>query len=189
MSDLLELRWHGRAGQGLITAVELLAEAALEEGRYFQAFPEFGAERTGAPMRAFSRFSSRPITLHCPVLEPDGVVILDSTLLGVEELFDGLKPSGFAMINTHLDPNVLKERFQLEAQVFTVNATKIAMSTLGRNIPNIPMIGALIRAREVVNKERIARFIQTRLGARFSESIVKANLVALEQGYAEAAEG
>ena len=190
MEEITEVRWHGRAGQGLITAVELLAEAALAENRYFQAFPEFGAERTGAPMRAFSRFSSHPITLHCPIIEPDGVVVLDPTLLGVVDVFDGLKPRGFAVINTHLAPETLKKRHDLHGvHVFTLNATKIAMDALGRNIPNVPMIGALLRARRIVQKDRMADLLRRRLGSRVSKEAVEGNVAALEKGYVEVQEG
>ena len=190
MEEITEIRWHGRAGQGLITAVELLAEAALAENRYFEATPEFGAERTGAPMRAYSRFSDSPITLHCPILEPDGVVLFDPTLLGIVNVFEGLKPQGFAVLNTHLGPEAIKKQHSLQGiHIYTINATKIAMDALGRNIPNVPMIGALLRAREIVRKDRMADLLINRLSSRLSKEAVQGNVAALEKGYTEVEEG
>ncbi len=190
MEKITEIRWHGRAGQGLVTAVELLAEAALAENRYFQAAPEFGAERAGAPIRAYSRFSDSPITLHCPILEPDGVVVLDGTLLAIVNVFDGLKPHGFAVLNTHLGPKALKKQYDLRGiHVYTVNATKIAMDALGRNMPNSPMIGALLRAREIIRKDRMANLLINRFSSRLSKEAVQGNIAALEKGYTEVEEG
>ncbi len=157
MSEVVEIRWHGRAGQGVVTASEMLAETALEEGKYFQSFPEFGAERSGAPIRAFSRFSGQPLTIHCAVYEPDVVVIFDPTLVGVVEMTEGLKPDGVVVANTRLGPAELRQRLGLgpTTKVYTVDATRIAMDTLGRNIPNVPMVGALLRAVTVVSPKSL----------------------------------
>ncbi len=189
--DLVEIRWHGRGGQGVVTASQILAEAALLENRYFQAFPEFGPERTGAPVRAFTRLSSEPITLHCPVASPSIVVVLDSTLLTAVDVFEGLQEGGTAVINTPLEPQALKATLSqpVRWRVVTVDATRIAMDSFNRKVPNTPMLGALLRMAPVVSKESCLRFIQSRLGARLAPEIVEANVRAFQQAYAEAREG
>lgn len=191
MSEVVEIRWHGRAGQGVVTASEMLAETALEEGKYFQSFPEFGAERAGAPIRAFSRFSGQPLTIHCAVYEPDVVVIFDPTLVGIVDMTEGLKPDGVVVANTRLGPAELRQRLGLGSttKVYTVDATRIAMDTLGRNIPNVPMVGALLRAVTVVSPKNLDEQIKTRLGARFSSRVVQANQQAFERAYQETQQG
>jgi|TARA_B100001971_G_scaffold44275_1_gene39200 pyruvate ferredoxin oxidoreductase gamma subunit len=180
----MEIRWHGRGGQGVVTAGEILAETALEEGRYFQAFPEFGAERTGAPIRAYTRISDDPIYLHCPVSYPAIVVVLDSTLLGPIKVYEGLRKDGFAVINSTKSPDEIAPRDQRNGwAVATVDATRIAMNALKRNIPNTSMIGALLRVNPVVDKDACASVIEARLSARFPARIVDANLEAYWQAY------
>ncbi|MBI4200209.1 MAG: 2-oxoacid:acceptor oxidoreductase family protein [Chloroflexi bacterium] len=188
MGDLVEIRWHGRGGQGVVTASQVLAEAALQEDRHFQAFPEFGPERTGAPVRAFTRLSSSPIPLHCPVAHPDIAVVLDPTLLSVANLFEGLKEKGTVVINTPLAPRAVKERLpgRGRCKVVTVDATGIAMEAFNRNMPNMPILGALLRASPLVSKESCLRALQERLGARLETAVVEANAKAFERGYAEA---
>jgi|TARA_Y100000310_G_scaffold345620_1_gene467402 2-oxoacid:acceptor oxidoreductase gamma subunit (pyruvate/2-ketoisovalerate family) len=180
----VEIRWHGRGGQGVVTAGEILAETALKEGRYFQAFPEFGAERTGAPIRAYTRLSDDPIYLHCPVLEPAVVVVLDSTLLSAVKVFDGLRDGGFAVINSSLSPEAVAPPGERQGwAVATVDATRIALDTLKRPIPNTSMIGALLRVNPVVDKDACAVVIESRLSARFPARIVDANLEAFWQAH------
>jgi pyruvate ferredoxin oxidoreductase gamma subunit len=110
MSQMTEIRWHGRAGQGVVTAGELLAESAMEDGKFFQAFPEYGSERMGAPIKAYTRISDEPIELHCPILEPDIVIVVNDNLLGVVDLTEGLKPNGKLIINTTETPARIRER-------------------------------------------------------------------------------
>ena len=187
--DLVEIRWHGRGGQGVVTAGEILAEAALLENRYFQAFPEFGPERTGAPIRAFTRISSTPITLHCPISHPNIVVVMDSTLLTSVDVLEGLKEDGTLIVNTPLSPHALKARLSpsLHWKVVTVNATRIAMESFKRNVPNTPMLGALLRVSPVVSKETCLKFLRERLGSRLAAPIVQANIIAFERAYADVA--
>jgi len=190
MEELIEIRWHGRGGQGVVTASELLAGAALEEGKYFQAFPEFGAERSGAPIRAFSRIGSSPVRMHCSVTEPDAVVVLDPTLIGVINVAEGVDERAALIVNTPLSPQEVRERVGLKkGRVYTLDATRIALDTIGRNIPNVPMVGALIKALGVVGMESMVREIKNRLGARLQEEVVEANLRALERAYEEVREG
>ena len=189
LQDMVEIRWHGRGGQGVVTAGEILAEAALLENMYFQAFPEFGPERTGAPIRAFTRISKAPITLHCPISHPNIVMVMDPTLLTTVDVLEGLREDGTLIVNTPLDPTALKARLSPSARwkVVTVNATRIAMDSFKRNVPNTPMLGALLRTSPVVSKETCLRFLKERLGSRLSAPIVEANIKAFERAYAEAA--
>lgn len=187
---LIEVRWHGRGGQGVVTASELLAETALHEGKYLQAFPDYGPERMGAPIRAYTRISDSPIRQHCQITEPDVVVVLDPTLIGVVDFASGLKDHGVLVVNTPLSPAELRQRLGLrQGRVFTVNATRIALDTIGRNMPNTPMLGAMLKAIELVRKERICDEIRDRLGARVSSEVVEKNIKAFERAYAETREG
>ncbi len=190
MSDLVEIRWHGRGGQGAVTASELLAEAALHEGKYFQAFPDYGPERMGAPIRAYTRISSSPIRQHNQITEPDAVVVLDPTLLGVVDFADGLDDGGLLLVNTPLSPNELRRELGFDkGRVFTINATRIALDTIKRNITNTPMIGALLRALEVVNRDVVRVEIKNRFDTRVSKEVAKANIEAFDRAYSEVREG
>lgn len=190
MSDLVEIRWHGRGGQGAVTASELLAEAALHEGKYFQAFPDYGPERMGAPIRAYTRISSSPIRQHHQVIEPDAVVVLDPTLLGVVDFAEGLEDGGLLLVNTPLSPNELRRELGFDkGKVFTVDATRVALDTIKRNITNTPMIGALLRALEVVNRDVVREEIRNRFNTRVSKEVAKANVEAFDRAYREVREG
>ncbi|MBI4336750.1 MAG: 2-oxoacid:acceptor oxidoreductase family protein [Chloroflexi bacterium] len=181
--ELMELRWHGRGGQGVVTASHFLAEAALLDGRFFQSLPEFGAERSGAPLVAYTRISSRPVLDRSPVLEPHIVAVLDPTLLGRVPVAQGLKAHGTLLVNSSRGPHELAGLLgEHKATVVTVDATRIVLETLGRNIPNIAMLGALVRICPVVSKWALTKVIQQRLGERLSYKAVQANLAAFERG-------
>lgn len=183
--ETVEIRWHARGGQGAVTASKILAETALEEGKYFQGMPDYGAERMGAPVKAYTRISSVPIKPYCQVTEPDVVIILDSTLIGVVDLTEGLKKDGVILVNTDKSVSELQSIFTNEFKIYAVDATAISMEELGRNLPNTPMLGALSRATGIVGKESLAKLIEERLGATMKESVVKANLVAFERAYTD----
>lgn len=190
MEEPIEIRWHGRGGQGIITAAKLLAEAALEEGKYFQALPEYGAERMGAPIRAYTRISSQPIGLHCGITQPQVVVVLDTTLLSVVDVTEGLREGGALIINTPLSPGELRAKLVKDKRsIYTVDATRIAFDTLGRNIPNVPLLGALVKATGLVDKKSIIKEIRAKLGATLEPEIVEANVRAFERAYNETQEG
>ena len=190
MDVLTQIRWHGRGGQGAVTASELLAEAALHEGKYLQAFPDYGPERMGAPIRAYTRISSSPIRQHCQITEPDVVVLLDPTLIGVTDFTGGLKDQGVLLANTPASPAELRSTLGWKkGRVFTVDATRIALDTVGRNFPNIPMLGALLKAVDVVSKDSIRNEIRSRLSARVSAKVAEANINAFERAYNETKEG
>lgn len=190
MDVLTQIRWHGRGGQGAVTASELLAEAALHEGKHLQAFPDYGAERMGAPIRAYTRIGNSPIRQHCQIDEPDVVVVLDPTLIGVVNPVEGLKDYGVLVANISLSPAELRDRLGLySGKVFTVDATRIALDTIGRNIPNTPMLGALVKAVGIVGKDSIINVIRNHFSARMSSKAAEVNVVAFERAYSEAREG
>ena len=187
---LTEIRWHGRGGQGAVTASELLAETALHEGKYLQAFPDYGPERMGAPIRAYTRISNSPIKQHCQITDPDVVVVLDPTLIGVVDFTQGLKEHGMLVVNTSTPPTELRSKLDWKkGKVFTVDATRIALDTVGRNFPNVPMLGALLKAAEIVSKDDLRKEIKSRLGARVSKNVAEENINAFERAYNETKEG
>jgi pyruvate ferredoxin oxidoreductase gamma subunit len=181
--DTVEIRWHGRGGQGAVTASKLLAETALEEGKYFQGMPDYGAERMGAPVRAFTRISSQPIKPYCQVTEPDIVVVLDQTLIDVVDVTEGLKEDGALLVNTTLSPDELRAQLGYKGNIYTVDATDIALKTIGRNVPNIAMLGALAKAAGIVDKEVLSSQLKSSFGATMKRELVEANVSALEQAY------
>jgi pyruvate ferredoxin oxidoreductase gamma subunit len=176
-TELLEIRWHGRGGQGAVTSAELVAQAAIGEGRYGQAFPSFGPERRGAPVQAFVRVSTHPIRNRAEITVPDVVVVLDPGLLPVVNVANGLKPDGIAIINTRKTPEQIRQEFKIVQKIATVNATKIAKEILGVNITNTTMVGALVRATGIVKLESLTEPLKGRfgkLGERNFESMKKA---------------
>lgn len=187
--DTMEIRWHGRGGQGAVTASKLLAETALEEGKYFQGMPDYGAERMGAPVKAYTRISSQPIKPYCQVTEPDVVLVLDPTLLGVVDVTEGLKKDGLLIVNTTMSSDEIRSKLDYKGKLYSVDATGIAMETLGRNMPNTPMLGALARATGIVAKESLIHQLRVKLGATMKQQIVEANVSALERAYQESKEG
>ncbi len=187
MKDVIEIRWHGRGGQGAKTAALLLAESALEEGKYIQGFPEYGPERMGAPMRSFTRISEAPITLHSNVRNPDAVVVLDSSLLDTIDVVDGLSEEGVLLINTSQPPQKIRQKLNLKKRkVFTVDASSISLDILGRNLPNTPMLGALIKATDLLGIDTIISAIKHKFEKKFSSRILEGNIQAIRRAYEEA---
>jgi pyruvate ferredoxin oxidoreductase gamma subunit len=180
-SKIVEIRWHGRGGQGSVTSAELLAQAAIGEGKYAQAFPSFGPERRGAPVLAFNRISSNePIRVRAEIEEPDVVVVLDPGLLRIVKITSGLKDGGIVVINTTKKPARIKEEFGINCPVATVDATRIAMELLGRPIVNTTMAGALIKATNIIKLESMYKPIEERFGR-----LAERNLKAMERAYHE----
>jgi len=160
---MMEVRFHGRGGQGAVTSAELVAQAAIKNDHFAQAFPSFGPERRGAPVQAFLRVSESPIKLRSKVYEPDNVVILDSTLLGVVNPSEGLKKEGFVVINSHKSVEELKKIFPGRNIAF-VDASKIAKEELGVPITNTTMLGALVKASGIVDLESLEEPVKARFG-------------------------
>ena len=190
MAEMLEIRFHGRGGQGAKTASELIATTALENGKYIQAFPEYGPERAGAPMAAFTRISDKPIRLHCGVTNPAIVVVIDPTLLDAVDVTDGLKEDGILLVNTPEGPESIRQKTNFKkGRVITVDASKIALETLGMPMPNTPMLGALLKAREIVTVEYLKESVKKKFLKKIGEAKVKGNIDSIERAYKESVEG
>lgn len=184
MKGVIEIRWHGRGGQGTWTASELLVRAAVLEGKYIQSFPEFGPERMGAPVLAFTRVSMKPIKLHCAVYNPDVVVVLDSTLMRTVPVTEGLDENGKLIINSRDSPMDVKQKLGVNKfEVWTVPATDIAIKILGAPITSTAMLGAVTRATGVVGLESIGKIIRERF--RRSD-IAEKNFAVVKEAYMEA---
>jgi len=180
-TQLVEIRWHGRGGQGAVTSAELLAQAAIGEGKYAQAFPSFGPERRGAPVQAFVRISSnQPIRNRAGVTQPDVVVVLDPGLLSIVDVTSGLKKNGIVVLNTIKQAGQIRQEFGIGSALATVDATRIARELLGVPITNTTMIGALVRATELVKLESL--FEPTR--RRFAR-LAERNIEAMKRAYEE----
>jgi 2-oxoacid:acceptor oxidoreductase gamma subunit (pyruvate/2-ketoisovalerate family) len=184
LKKLLEFRWHGRGGQGAWTASELLARTALAEGKYIQSFPEFGPERMGAPVTAFTRISTEPIRIHCSVYDPDVVVVLDATLLKAVPVTAGInQDDDVIIINSADDPAKVREDLKVEkGKVWAVPATEIALKILGVPITNTALLGAVARATSIVTLEGIEKAIKE----RFKEQLAEKNFAVIKEAYKEA---
>ncbi|MFA5148773.1 MAG: 2-oxoacid:acceptor oxidoreductase family protein [Candidatus Omnitrophota bacterium] len=186
MKGITEVVWHGRGGQGAVTAAKLLGEAALREGKNLQAFPEFGAERTGAPVRSFTRLSDKPITIHCSITAADCIVVLDPTLIDVVDITEGMKDDTSIVINTVFSAKEIREKLGIKGgKIFTVDATSISVAKVGRNIPNMPMVGALLKATGLIKLESLTDTFKESFAAKFTPEVIKGNLEAIEQAYKE----
>jgi len=181
----IEIRWHGRGGQGAVTANEILAAAALAEGKYIKAFPEFGPERMGAPIRAFARISEQPITVHSQVYYPDVVLIIDPTLLKAGKVVEGLKEGGAVIANFPDDNVKLGEIIGRTENVHAVNATKIALEEIGRPMTNTAMLGALVKVTNVVGIDTIIDEMRNKMSGKLSDAVVEKNLKAIKRAYEE----
>ena len=190
MAKITEIRWHGRGGQGVVTAGKVLAQVALDSGQYFQAFPDYGPERAGAPIRAFTRLSSEPITMHCQIEEPDVVLVLDPTLLEAVKVTEGLKEDGTLVVNTDQPPEKVREAVSFHTgKVFAVDATRIALETLGREITNTPMLGALVKATGILTIEDLIAQTRKQFGDKFGTEVVNRNVEAITRAADEVQEG
>ena len=180
-AGLVEIRWHGRGGQGAVTSAELLAKAAIDEGKYAQAFPSFGPERRGAPVLAFDRISDKePIRVRAEITEPDAVVVLDSGLIRIVNVSSGLKEDGMIIMNTRRSLEDITDEFGNKWGLAVVDATKIARELLGVNIVNTTMLGALLRAKGVVKLESLSEPLEARFG-RLAERNINAMKRAFEE--------
>jgi len=187
VSKLLEIRWHARGGQGAKTASTLLAEAAMNAGKFVQGFPEYGPERMGAPIRAFNRIGDEPITIHSNVEHPDVVMVLDPSLIGPVDVTEGLKDGGIVLINTPLGPEEMRRKLGKQVKVGTVDASGIALATIGRDIPNTPMMGALLKVVDVLPFDDFLQRMRNDLTKKFHgrQSIVEGNINAIRRAYEE----
>ncbi|MCW4034034.1 MAG: 2-oxoacid:acceptor oxidoreductase family protein [Candidatus Bathyarchaeota archaeon] len=180
---LKEFRWHGRGGQGAWTASELLARAAIHEGKYIQSFPEFGPERMGAPVKAYTRISDEPIRLHCAVYNPNLAIVMDPTLLSTVPVTEGLGENGILIVNSPKEPKEMKAEVKMsEGSVWTVPATELAMRILGRPITNTAMLGVVARATNIVAMESIEQALKE----RFPGPLAEKNMGVIKEAFKEA---
>lgn len=181
INQLVEIRWHGRGGQGTVTSTELMARAAISEGKYAQAFPSFGPERRGAPVLAFVRINSKePIRIRAEILEPDVVVVLDPGLLSIINVTSGLKANGVVVINTRKQAEQLRKEFGFKWSLATIDATSIAKEILGVPITNTTMVGALIKATGIIELESLVEPLKDRFGR-----LAERNIEAMKKAYEE----
>lgn len=191
MAKAIEIRWHGRGGQGTVTAAKVLADACLSDGGYVQAFPEYGPERAGAPIRAFNRISDRVIRMYGPVLHPKVISIADATLMDAVNVTEGAPDDAIYVVNTSRDPKAVREKLQpKESQkVYAIDATKIAMDCFGRPMPNSSMLGAICKATSVVDMAVLLDNVEKSFGKKFARKVIDGNLDATRRGYEEVKEG
>jgi len=179
---MLEIRFHGRGGQGAVTSVELLATAAIDEGKFAQGFPSFGPERRGAPVMAFLRIDDRPIRLRCKIANPDVILILDPSLIRIQNPAADLKPNGIIVLNTNKSLAETRQEYGFTHTLAVVDANQIARQVLGVPITNTTMLGALLRATGCVKLESLKGPLQERFGPMAAK-----NIAALEQAYQQTA--
>ena len=188
MKDLIEIRWHGRGGQGAKTASLLLADAAFNTGKFIQGFPEYGPERMGAPITAYNRISNKPITVHSNIYEPDYVVVVDDTLLESVDVTAGLKPDGAIIINTTKSAGVLKQLLSnYSGSIYTIDARKISLETLGKYFPNTPMLAAIVKVSAIMNDEEFLNDMKDSFKHKFAKKpeVIEGNMKALEMALKE----
>ena len=191
MAETIEIRWHGRGGQGTVTAAKVLADACLSGGRQVQAFPEYGPERAGAPLRAYNRISEKILRMHCPVLNPGVVAVVDASLLDAINVAEGAKDDAVFVVNTNKDPQEVRAKLKAKPsqKVFTVDATRIAIETIGRAMPNSSMLGAVNKATAIVSMEVLLDDVKGSFGKKFVQKIIDGNLAAVKRGYEEVKQG
>ena len=190
MQQMTEIRWHARAGQGAVTAAKLVAETALEMDKYIQAMPEYGPERMGAPIKAFTRVSDDPIDIHCNIETPNVVIILDETLLATVDVAGGITDDGVVIINTCSVPDAIRGDLpDAVGRIACVDASGISLETLKREMPNTPMIGAMAKVTGLLDLPDIIAHVSKTFGKKFSQEIVDANIEAVTRAYEEVVEG
>ena len=190
-NNLVEIRWHGRGGQGAKTASLLLADAAFNTGKYIQGFPEYGPERMGAPITAYNRISYKPIRIHSNIYEPDYVVVVDDSLLESVDVTAGLKEDGAIVINTTKDADYLKTALKgYKGKIFTIDARKVSMETLGRYFPNTPMLAAIVKVSKVMDEKDFLEDMQGSFKHKFAKKpeVIEGNMKALEMALNEVKE-
>ena len=188
MKDLIEIRWHGRGGQGAKTASLLLADAAFNTGKYIQGFPEYGPERMGAPITAFNRISVNQIRVHSNIYEPDYVVVVDDTLLRSVDVTAGLKEEGAIVINTTKGIDEIKPLLKgYKGRVYTIDARKISEETLGKYFPNTPMLAAIVKVTEIMPENDFINDMESSFKHKFAKKpeVIDGNMKALKMSLKE----
>ena len=191
MKETIEIRWHGRAGQGVVTAAATLADVlSSEKGIHIQAFPEFGAEKRGAPILAFNRISRKPIRTHSQVYNPDIVVVTDPSLLGLVDVSQGAKEDALFVINTAFDIALIRERLSLgDKKIFALDAYAIASKELGKAIPNVPMVAALVKVTRLMDLNKFKERVEVSLSKKLRPEVVEKNMRTVDRAFKEVREG
>ena len=185
---MIEIRWHGRGGQGAKTASLLLADAAFNTGKYIQGFPEYGPERMGAPITAYNRISDTPIRIHSNIYEPDYVVVVDDSLIGAVDVTSGLKDNGAIVINTNEDIDSLRKKLNgFSGKIYTIDASKISLECLKANFPNTAMLAAVVNITKLMSKEELVDNMKDAFSHKFAKKpeVIEPNMEALLKGYDE----
>ena len=188
MNNLIEIRWHGRGGQGAKTASLLLADAAFNTGKYIQGFPEYGPERMGAPITAYNRISNKPIVIHSNIYEPDYVVVVDDTLLETVDVTAGLKEDGAIVINTVKDEEQIKKLLKgYKGKVYCIDARKISEEALGRYFPNTPMLAAIVKVAGIMDEDAFLADMQGSFKHKFAKKpeVIDGNMNALKMALSQ----
>ena len=188
MDNLIEIRWHGRGGQGAKTASLLLADAAFNTGKYIQGFPEYGPERMGAPITAYNRISDTPITVHSNIYEPDFVVVVDDTLLESVNVTAGLKSTGAIVINTTKSADYLKSKLNgYEGKIYTIDARKVSMECLGKYFPNTPMLAAIVKVTGIMSDDDFIKDMEGSFKHKFAKKpeVIDGNMKAIKMALNE----
>ncbi len=188
----IEIRWHGRGGQGAKTAALLLADVAFKAGKYVQGFPEYGPERMGAPITAYNRISDAPITLHSNIYEPDYVAVVDDGLLESIDVTQGLKRDGALIVNTQRGEEEIRMALHGYAgRVYTVDAREISLHALGKYYPNSPMLAAVVAVSGVMGQENFLREMRDSYAHKFARKpeVIEGNMAALEMTFAAIGKG
>ena len=181
--NLVEIRWHGRGGQGAKTASLLLADAAFNTGKYIQGFPEYGPERMGAPITAYNRISNKPITIHSNIYYPDFVVVVDDTLLESVDVTSGLKEDGGIIINTTKSPKEIKELLKnYKGNIYTLDAKKISIEALGKYFPNVPMLAGIVKISNIMTDDELIKDMEGSFKHKFAKKpeVIEGNMKALK---------
>ncbi|MCX7749097.1 MAG: 2-oxoacid:acceptor oxidoreductase family protein [Clostridia bacterium] len=188
MGKVVEIRWHGRGGQGAKTASLLLADAAFNTGKYIQGFPEYGPERMGAPITAYNRISDERLTIHSNIYEPEYVVVVDDTLISAVDVTAGLKEDGAIIINTTKSPEEVRPLLKgYKGKVCTIDARTISIDTLGKYFPNTPMLGAVVKVSKVIDEKVFLNDMVESFKHKFAKKpeVVEGNIKALERSMTE----
>ena len=188
MDNMIEIRWHGRGGQGAKTASLLLADAAFNTGKYIQGFPEYGPERMGAPLTAYNRISDTPIRIHSNIYYPDYVVVVDDTLLESVDVTAGLKETGAIVINTTKSEDYLRKALKgYKGDIYTIDARRISEEALGKYFPNTPMLAAIIKVAKIMTDEELLEDMKGSFKHKFAKKpeVIDGNMKALEMALKE----
>lgn len=183
---MIELRFLGRAGQGGKTAAELIANSALDEGRFIQAFPEYGPEREGAPVNMFVRIDDKPVRIHCQAKRPNVSVVIDPTLMDCINVVEGLKENGLLVVNTPKSPAEIRKMTRFKGKISTVDGTRISVEIFGKNFPNMPVLGALVSASGIVKMKSLENQIRCVFLKKIGEEKTGKNIRMVKKAYEEA---